>query len=117
MQEWKASISIRAYHDAGAAVLGDKRPPHLTENEIENLASEATEVRDARELLASRLCYACLTTLTSQSSRGTKVLLGKGETATDVPVPVWVNSQLGTKLDRKAMKAQIAEYILPEQET
>lgn len=118
VQDWKSSISIRSYHEASSAVTGSTRPPHLTEEEIANLVtgtpdSSSTPVPS----LTPRLCYACYTTLTSRSSRGTTAL-PPGQSLLAVPAPVWVRNAVAAEvkpLSRDSMKAQISEFLLADE--
>lgn len=88
VQEWKARISIRS----STETLQDSSsfpPPHVTPQA--KVASVASPLRS----LTPHLCYACHTTLTSRSSRGT-IPGSKLDSATRdaVMLPVWVSSQL-----------------------
>ena len=83
--------------------------------------------------LTPLLCYACHTTLTSRSSRGTAAPLPRGQSATEVPLPMWVRSIVDTRapnhlrdeqehgvalptwLTEKEMKAEIGEFLLPDE--
>ncbi|KAF8962794.1 hypothetical protein BDZ97DRAFT_1905179 [Flammula alnicola] len=121
VQAWKARISIRSYQEASSAVSGNTRPPHLTEEEITNLTQNSLNSPSSSPSLTPQLCYACHTTLTSRSSR-------------DVPLPVWVRAATdaasrhiisdsrengevmhSVKMTRTDMKAQIAEFLLPDE--
>jgi len=126
VQVWKASISIRSYHEATLAVSGNTRPPHLSEEEIANLTNCPTNVTSTQSL-TPLLCYACHTTLTSRSSRGTAASLPPRQSATQVPLPMWVRSILDdreqehvvtlqtTKVTENEMKAEIGEFLLPDE--
>jgi len=137
VQDWKARISIRSYHEASSAVSGHTRPPHLTEDEISNLTKLPINSSPATSNSASltpRLCYACHTLLTSRSSRGTSSV-PTGSTLDNVPLPLWVHPTIGSagsggpidnrgeadegthsvKLSRKDMESQIADFLLPEE--
>jgi len=135
VQDWKARISIRSYHEASSTVFGDTRPPHLTEDEISNLTKfpiSSSPATSSPASLTSRLCYACHTLLTSRSSRGTSSIPA-GNTSNDVPLPLWVHPTIGStafggpiqgeadeemrsvKLSRKDMESQITNYLLPDE--
>ena len=131
VQAWKSRISIRFYNQASSAITGNTRPPHLTEAEIADLTS-APHDTSTLTTLTPRLCYACHTTLTSRSSRGT---VYSGQSPGNVPIPTWVRAALqstfghqdgsdaeedneivqSTKMSRTEMKAQIADFLLDEQ--
>ena len=127
VQAWKASISIRSYHEAALAVSGNTRPPHLSKEEIVDLTTRPINVTSAPSL-TPLLCYACHTTLTSRSSRGTAAPLPPGQSATEVPLPMWVRrpdhiddeqeqciALRTTKLTEKEVKAEIGEFLLPDE--
>ncbi|KAJ6576474.1 hypothetical protein DFH09DRAFT_361875 [Mycena vulgaris] len=112
VQEWKARISIRSFDEPALAAL----PPHL-----QNVAVPAPDARP-HESLTPRLCYACHTTLTSRSSRGST---SASVHASATPLPVWVESQLGardheseqwrsTRMEESDMKEAIADFLLPD---
>ena len=81
--------------------------------------------------LTPLLCYACHTTLTSRSSRGTAAPLPPRQSAAQVPLPMWVHSIVDgrrlngeqghvmalqtTKLTETEMKVEIGEYLLPDE--
>ena len=123
VQAWKASISMRSYHEAAFAVSGNTRPPHLSQEEIMNLTTRPINVPSAQSL-TPLLCYACHTTLTSRSNRGSAVPLPPGQSTT-VPLPMWVHHQVvddehkhgiavrTTKMAEKEMKVEIGEFLLP----
>lgn len=100
-----------------------------------DLTTRPINVASAQSL-TPLLCYACHTTLTSRSSRGTAAPLPSGQSATEVPLPMWVRSildaeahrrrnhvdveqehaiALRTKLTDKEMKAEIGEFLLPNE--
>ena len=132
VQAWKSRISIRSYDQASSSITGNTRPPHLTETEIANLTLTSQDVSALTPSLTPRLCYACHTTLTSRSSRGT---VYSGQSPGNVPIPTWVRAALqstfghqdgsdaeedneivqSTKMSRTEMKAQIADFLLDEQ--
>ena len=129
VQAWKARISIRSYSEASVSVK--TRPPHLTEDEISKLVELASDESTSLSSLTPQLCYACHTTLTSRSSRGTAAPLGPGATTSNVPLPMWVQSTIisdiqiernitmddksgNKKMSRDAMKAEIKEFLLSE---
>ncbi|KAJ7494765.1 hypothetical protein B0H11DRAFT_1716995 [Mycena galericulata] len=111
VQEWKARISIRSFTDPDLA----SPPPHL-----QNVATiPDPETTETAPSLTPRLCYACHTTLTSRSSRGSTASLQTNST----PLPVWVVSQLhqdgheqwrSRKMQETEMKQSISEYLLPD---
>ncbi|KAF8149897.1 hypothetical protein B0H34DRAFT_757084 [Crassisporium funariophilum] len=136
VQAWKARISIRSYQDAAFAISGNTKPPHLSEDEITKLIERPSNMpapTGASYSLTPHLCYACHTTLTSRSSRGAALSLG--QSATDVPLPMWVRSGVvgqekladdegggegdevmrRTKLTEAQMKEQIGEFLLPDE--
>lgn len=135
VQKWKAQISIRTYEQASSAVSGNSRPPHLTEEEIMKLIRISLNTPPASLSLTPRLCYACHTTLTSRSSRGTATSLGMGQSIHNVPTPMWVRAMDSSptiheiiadddeheevsrniKMTRTDMKAKIAEFLLPDE--
>ena len=133
VQAWKASISIRSYHEAERAVSGNTRPPHLSKEEIMNLTTRpinnVTSSSAAQtQSLTPFLCYACHTTLTSRGTRGGIAAPRPGQIATQVPLPMWVHNHLiddhdhdhamplkTTKLTEKEMKAEIGEFLLPDE--
>lgn len=135
VQDWKARISIRSYHEASSAVSGNTRPPHLTEDEISNLTKlplNSSPATSNSVSLTPRLCYACHTLLTSRNSRGTSSV-PIGSTLDDVPLPLWIHPTIGSagsggtiddqdeadegthfvKLSRRDMESQIADFLLP----
>lgn len=145
VQAWKASISIRSYQEAALAVSGDNsRPPHLSKEEILNLTTThpinsltSSSPSPAQFSLTPLLCYACHTTLTSRGTRGMMIATaappsrppGQLATTGKVPLPMWVvhnhhhhDNQDGgialqktTKLTEKEMKAEIGEFLLPDE--
>lgn len=125
VQAWKANVSIRSYHEAALAVSGNTRPPHLSEEEIANLTTRPINITSTQSL-TPLLCYACHTTLTSQSNRRIMTPLPPGQSATEVPLPMWVRRRddvenepesvlRATKLTEREMKAEIGEFILPDE--
>ncbi|KAJ7227220.1 hypothetical protein GGX14DRAFT_510835 [Mycena pura] len=126
VQAWKARISIRAFDEQGDV------PPHRT------LAPDPAPDERTREThedaampprvgLTPHLCYACHTTLTSRSSRGSAAASTQvGAT----PLPVWVESGLEMldgggsgqekwnkrKMGESEMKEAIAEFLLPKED-
>ncbi|KAF8206394.1 hypothetical protein K438DRAFT_1917779 [Mycena galopus ATCC 62051] len=112
VQDWKARISIRSFADPTLA----SPPPH-----VQNIESEKPD--NASPLsLTPHLCYACHTTLTSRSSRGSTA---SSSHINFTPLPVWVASQLdgeataeewkGRKMEETEMKESIAEFLLDEE--
>ncbi|KAG5652117.1 hypothetical protein H0H81_006254 [Sphagnurus paluster] len=89
VQDWKARISIRSFADAGS--FATYRPPHFPERDLSITPSPAPTPAPS---LTPFLCYACHTTLTSRSSRGTTVRAAPGPTGHPVPLPVWVGGNL-----------------------
>ncbi|EFI27902.1 hypothetical protein CC1G_14393 [Coprinopsis cinerea okayama7 len=111
--EWKAQISIRSYTDETFAAAGHPLPPHL-----EDFPPAPTSSVDPPPHIASRLCYACHTTLTSRSSRGNP---GRDGLSNVVPLPTWSRASLDVsgvsitrKLGEKEMMSQIQDYLLEE---
>ncbi|KAJ6619784.1 hypothetical protein B0H10DRAFT_2024969 [Mycena sp. CBHHK59/15] len=85
VQDWKARISIRSFADSTLSAP----PPHLRDA----AATAVPEPPDSSLMssLTPHLCYACHTTLTSRSSRGTTSSSQQDST----PLPVWVTARLG----------------------
>ncbi|KAJ7475881.1 hypothetical protein FB451DRAFT_1087870 [Mycena latifolia] len=117
VQEWKARISIRSFDEAALA----SPPPHLHNIAVPEPRADADAA--SQPSLTPHLCYACHTTLTSRSSRGsTSSALHSDST----PLPVWVTSQLGLggsddreewrsrRMEESDMKQSIAEFLLPD---
>lgn len=89
-----------------------------------NLTTRPINVASAQSL-TPLLCYACHTTLTSRSSRGAAAPLSPRQSATGVPLPMWVHNHVDdderergiasrtTKLTEKEMQAEIGEFLLP----
>jgi cytoplasmic tRNA 2-thiolation protein 2 len=103
-QDWKQKISIRSYSDISP---DDVPPDHV------NLASGAThgQLPSHPDSIAWSLCYACHTTWTSRSIRGT---ISK---QTDVPLPVWLNFPSGIggegrRVSRESMRSTIDDFLL-----
>ena len=83
----------------------------------------------SQQALTPLLCYACHTTLTSRGTRGgTTAPQPPGQFVAKVPLPMWVvhNHLIGdhdhgialqttTKLTEKEMKAEIGEFLLPDE--
>jgi cytoplasmic tRNA 2-thiolation protein 2 len=84
-----------------------------------NLTTRPMNVTSAQSL-TPLLCYACHTTLTSRGSRG---IAAPRPPATQVPLPMWVHNHidydhgiaLQTKLTEEGMKAEIEEFLLPDE--
>ena len=106
IQDWKTQISVRSLRD----------PSHLSPPQIEpSLAASLTPF----------LCYACHTTLTSRSSRGTTAAGSISTEHSSVPLPRWVFSNMQTslgmtedgegwtrtKMSSDRMKATVAEFF------
>jgi cytoplasmic tRNA 2-thiolation protein 2 len=75
----------------------------------------ATDVADSSgntQLLASSLCYACHTTLTSRSSRGARKVAGIGDAIHNVPLPTWVGKNLSQAGTTNRMREQIQEFLI-----
>jgi len=93
VQDWKAHISIRSF-DSPDSDTSLPLPPH-----VRSLISSSSHSNRPTTLpsLTSHLCYACHTTLTSRSSRGTALQaknLTHDQPSPAIPLPVWVSSQL-----------------------
>ena len=96
---------------------------NLTTRPINDVTSSA------QQSLTPLLCYACHTTLTSRGTRGgLPAPQPPGKLATQVlPLPMWVHNHLiddddnygitlkTTKLSDKEMKAEIGEFLLPDE--
>lgn len=94
VQAWKASISIRSYHDQSFVNARHPLPPHYTAPPtLEKAATPSSPPLD----LASRLCYACHTTFTSRSSRGSS-----SANVVQIPLPVWVKSSVSLQAEGSA---------------
>lgn len=75
VQDWKNRISIRSFTEPSQSTLHASLTPYL--------------------------CYACHTTLTSRSSRGTTPNSNPDSTSpTSTPLPVWVKSRLQDSLHK-----------------
>ncbi|KAF5341946.1 hypothetical protein D9611_001518 [Ephemerocybe angulata] len=85
VQAWKASISIRSYHDEAFVKSKHPLPPHFTSPPDAGVSAASSPTNG----LAPRLCYSCHTTFTSRSSRG---IASANEVV--VPLPVWVKASL-----------------------
>ena len=109
IQDWKSRISVRSLRD----------PLHLRPLPTEpSLAASLTPF----------LCYACHTTLTSRSSRGTTATGSISTEHSSVPLPRWVFSNLQTSLEMTedgerwtrtkmsddGMKATVADFLFDE---
>ena len=84
VQEWKSRTSIRSYNDASFSSLGHGRPPHLLN--ATDRPQHPPEPSPSSHL-TPHLCYACHTTLTSRSSRGSVKQTSDSKV---VPLPLWV---------------------------
>ncbi|KAJ6494855.1 hypothetical protein C8R47DRAFT_1117514 [Mycena vitilis] len=113
VQDWKARISIRSFADPTLA----SPPPHA---QAQNIAT-ISDHNDAASL-TPHLCYACHTTLTSRSSRGST---SSSTHVNSTPLPVWIGSQLldragieeqwrSKKMEARDMKESIAEFLIPD---
>lgn len=98
MQEWKARISIRSYHDEAFVKSKHPLPPHFTAPPTLDTGTDTTGGPKPvwPPALAPRLCYACHTTFTSRSSRGSA---SSSEIA--VPLPVWVQANLPARSEQE----------------
>lgn len=126
-QDWKTRISIRSFNATETPTL----PPH-----IQPSSSPVAPLHDQnnRRLLTPHLCYACHTTYTSRSSRGT-ALLAKNTPevlhGTSVPLPAWVSSRLfdigsggeaagnlavwqGKRMGTVEMKVAVKDFLLDD---
>ncbi|KAF9468052.1 hypothetical protein BDZ94DRAFT_1154860 [Collybia nuda] len=118
IQDWKARISIRSFEDLSSASY---RPSHFPERIIKTSPTTPNPPRSPS--LTPLLCYACHTTLTSRSIRGTTTNSSMIRRQS-VPLPVWVNSRFDideksngeiwarTQMKGDQMKASIAEFLL-----
>ncbi|TEB34771.1 hypothetical protein FA13DRAFT_1625797 [Coprinellus micaceus] len=93
VQAWKASISIRSYHDESFVNAKHPLPPHYTAPPALEETTDAEPSFPTSVYLAPRLCYACHTTFTSRSSRGSS-----SANSIVIPLPVWVKANV-TLLD------------------
>ncbi|KAJ7285019.1 hypothetical protein C8J57DRAFT_1290168 [Mycena rebaudengoi] len=115
VQDWKTRISIRSLADPALTAP----PPH-------NTTVTAPDALDAepRASLTPLLCYACHTTLTSRSSRGTAASVQQGGATPSVrqdatPLPVWVNSRLADgelwrsrKMQEADMERSVKDFLI-----
>ncbi|KIJ51559.1 hypothetical protein M422DRAFT_26963 [Sphaerobolus stellatus SS14] len=93
VKEWKERISIRSFATDSATPPAETDGPTLTPH----------------------LCYACHTTLTSRSSRGTRKLESAGNNVKHVPLPGWIGENLSRReVDRATMKESIKEFLLED---
>ncbi|KAJ7158729.1 hypothetical protein C8R46DRAFT_1354647 [Mycena filopes] len=114
IQDWKARISIRSFADPTLA----SPPPHMQHIPTSSV-SDRTEL-DASTSLTPRLCYACHTTLTSRSSRGSTASSAR---PSSTPLPVWVGAQFPLdrdeewrirKVGEQEMKESIQDFLLED---
>jgi len=130
VQEWKEQISIRSL-SASSAGSEDLSPPLLPQDEFSIPNSTPDDVSGPISLTPN-LCYACHTTLCSQSSRGSSAMsLSGSDSASNVPLPMWVRPILvpvghhhdglqvgeyasGVKLSREDMRELIGDSLLPD---
>ncbi|KAJ7773305.1 hypothetical protein B0H16DRAFT_1511829 [Mycena metata] len=113
VQDWKARISIRSFADPTLA----SPPPHM-----QNIPAPSLPDRTALDLLMSltpHLCYACHTTLTSRSSRGSTASSAQLDST---PLPVWVGARLpeewrSRKIGEAEMKESIQDFLLPTEDS
>ena len=98
VQEWKERISIR---NMSLDVMD------LSDVNLENGSTERPERHN--HILASSLCYACHTTLTSRSSRGARKVAGIGAAVHNVPLPTWVSKNL---CENSRIREQIQEFLI-----
>ena len=100
VQDWKARISIRSF----TSPESNSSIPLPSHTESPVLSPSHLPESSTFPSLTSHLCYACHTTLTSRSSRGT-TLQAKNSTpnhsASAIPLPVWVSSRLIHSVDRR----------------
>ena len=89
VQAWKASISIRSYHDDSFASAKHSLPPHYTSPPALEQNTDATPSSLTSLGLTPMLCYACHTTFTSRSSRGSS-----SANSIEIPLPVWVKANV-----------------------
>ena len=106
---------------------------NLTTRPINNVTSPSSSTQPS---LTPLLCYACHTTLTSRGTRGGGIAVppppqspGQFATTQVIPLPMWVHNHLiddhdhdhhgivlkTTKLNEKEMKAEIGEFLLPDE--
>ncbi|KAF7327723.1 Cytoplasmic tRNA 2-thiolation protein 2 [Mycena kentingensis (nom. inval.)] len=102
VQAWKERISIRERSS-------------LTQSQTQTQTQ--TQVTQIPPGLTPHLCYACHTTLTSRSSRGSTAAADVHTT----PLPVWVDAKLEERSQRRRvgqaeMKAAIADFLLPDED-
>lgn len=97
-QEWKQKISIRSYGDINP---GDLLPSHI------NLDAGACNTQQCShpDSIMPNMCYACHTTWTSKSIRGSTA------EQMEVPVPSWV-SALGTGRETKRMSTNTMRNMI-----
>ena len=108
---------------------------NLTTRPINNVTTTSSS-SSAQPSLTPLLCYACHTTLTSRGTRGGGGIAapppqppGQFATTQVLPLPMWVHNRLNddldhdhhgivlktTKLNEKEMKAEIEEFLLPDE--
>ena len=105
---------------------------NLTTRPINNVTTSSSS-SSAQPSLTPLLCYACHTTLTSRGTRGGGITAppppppGQFPTTQVLPLPMWVHNHLiddhddhgielkSTKLTEKEMKAEIGEFLLPDE--
>jgi cytoplasmic tRNA 2-thiolation protein 2 len=111
------------------SVLENTRPPHLTKEEIMNLTNRPINnpTLAQQQSLTPLLCYACHTTLTSRGTTRGGIAAAAAATAAPgqfaTPLPMWVHDHIidhddhrgTTKLTEKEMKAEIGEFLLPDE--
>ncbi|KAJ2914059.1 hypothetical protein MD484_g6350, partial [Candolleomyces efflorescens] len=89
VQQWKASISIRSYYDEAFVNAKHPLPPHFTTPPTlhEPVALPSSPLPVSVQELAPQICYACHTTFTSRSSRGSATT-----DSVALPLPEWVKA-------------------------
>lgn len=125
MQAWKARIAIRSIDDA---VLPKQKPPDVSTTVpiAPRSRYDSDEVVPLTDI-ASYLCYACHTTLTSRSSRGgagaTPPASQHMGTIADAAtlLPMWARARLGAgegtfvrKLGDDELAQRVGEFLLGE---
>ncbi|OCH83976.1 hypothetical protein OBBRIDRAFT_840060 [Obba rivulosa] len=101
VQEWKSRISVRTTAQSVDATAPPLPAPLQADN------ASATR-------LASHLCYACHTTLTSRSARPPPPLYLSATKTSSTTLPVWVAPRIMRKVGEDEMRATVQEFLIEE---